>query len=232
MTSATRIRILVAAAIVLAMVVAYWQIDESGAMATLLDGRALRQYIVGLGVAGPLAVIGLMILAILVSPIPSAPIALAAGAAYGHTWGTAYIVLGAELGALGAFGLARLLGRDAVQRWLGNRLPESRFGSQGALMAIVFASRLLPFISFDVVSYAAGLTTLTLWRFALATLAGILPASFLLAHFGGEMATGELDKILLAVLALGLLTGVPLAVHYMRQRMRGNAADGEKGGFT
>jgi len=220
MTSATRIRILVAAAIVLAMVVAYWQIDESGAMATLLDGRALRQYIVGLGVAGPLAVIGLMILAILVSPIPSAPIALAAGAAYGHTWGTAYIVLGAELGALGAFGLARLLGRHAVQRWLGNRLPESRFGSQGAL------------ISFDVVSYAAGLTTLTLWRFALATLAGILPASFLLAHFGGEMATGELDKILLAVLALGLLTGVPLAVHYMRQRMRGNAADGEKGGFT
>jgi len=62
MTSATRIRILVAAAIVLAMVVAYWQIDESGAMATLLDGRALRQYIVGLGVAGPLAVIGLLTL--------------------------------------------------------------------------------------------------------------------------------------------------------------------------
>jgi len=85
-------------------------------------------------------------------------------------------------------------------------------------MAIVFASRLLPFISFDVVSYAAGLTTLTLWRFALATLAGILPASFLLAHFGGEMATGELDKILFAVLALGLLTGVPLAVHFLRKR--------------
>lgn len=220
MTSGTRIRILVAAAIVLAMVVAYWQIDESGAMATLLDGRALRQFIIGLGVAGPLAVIGLMTLAILVSPIPSAPIALAAGAAYGHTWGTAYIVLGAELGALGAFGLARLLGRDAVQRWLGNRLPESRLGSQGALMAVVFASRLLPFISFDVVSYAAGLTALSLWRFALATLAGILPASFLLAHFGGEMATGELDKILLAVLALGLLTGVPLAVHFLRDRAR------------
>jgi uncharacterized membrane protein YdjX (TVP38/TMEM64 family) len=189
-------------------------------MATLLDGRALRQFIIGLGVAGPLAVIGLMTLAILVSPIPSAPIALAAGAAYGHTWGTAYIVLGAELGALGAFGLARLLGRDAVQRWLGNRLPESRLGSQGALMAVVFASRLLPFISFDVVSYAAGLTALSLWRFALATLAGILPASFLLAHFGGEMATGELDKILLAVLALGLLTGVPLAVHFLRERAR------------
>jgi len=220
MTAGTRIRILAAAAIVAAMGVAYWQLQETGALATILDGQALRQFIVGLGVAGPLAVIALMTLAILVSPIPSAPIALAAGAAYGHTWGTAYILLGAELGALCAFGIARQLGRDALQRWVGSRLPKTRLGSQGTLMAIVFASRLLPFISFDVVSYAAGLTTLSLWRFALATLAGILPASFLLAHFGGEMATGELDKIAFAVLTLGLLTGIPLAVHFVRERAR------------
>ena len=218
MTAGARIRILSAAMAVLAMAALYWWLDRSGAMAAILDGDALRQRIIGLGAAGPLAVVGLMTLAILVSPIPSAPIALAAGAAYGHTWGTAYIVLGAELGALAAFGLARLLGRDTLQRWLGNRLPKTRLGSQGALMAIVFASRLLPFISFDVVSYAAGLTTLYFWRFALATLAGILPASFLLAHFGGEMATGELDKIMFAVLALGLLTLVPLAVQYLRER--------------
>jgi len=69
-----------------------------------------------------------------------------------------------------------------------------------------------------VVSYAAGLTTLSLWRFALATFAGILPASFLLAHFGGEMATGELDRILFGVLALGLPTAVPLVLHFLRKR--------------
>jgi uncharacterized membrane protein YdjX (TVP38/TMEM64 family) len=87
-------------------------------------------------------------------------------------------------------------------------------------MTIVFVSRLLPFISFDVVSYAAGFSTLAWWRFALATIAGILPASFLLAHFGGEMSTGELDRIMYAVLALGLLTGIPLAVHLLRERAR------------
>ena len=218
MNPGTRIRILSAVAVVLGMAAAYRLLHETGAMATIRDGHALRQFIMELGLAGPLAVVGLMTLAILVSPIPSAPIALAAGAAYGHTWGTAYIVLGAELGALAAFGLARLLGRDTLQRWLGSRLPKTRLGSQGTLMVIVFASRLLPFISFDVVSYAAGLTPLSFWRFALATLAGILPASFLLAHFGGEMATGELDKIMFAVLALGLLTLVPLAVQYLRDR--------------
>lgn len=224
MSAGTRIRILVAAMLVLAMVAAYRLLHETGAMAIILDGHALRQFIMGLGAAGPLAVIGLMTLAILVSPIPSAPIALAAGALYGHTWGTAYIVLGAELGALAAFGVGRLLGHDALHRWFGDRLPRTRLRSQGALMAIVFVSRLLPFVSFDVVSYAAGLTTLSLWRFALATLAGILPASFLLAHFGGEMATGELDRILLAVLALGLVTGVPLALHLLRERRRRRAA--------
>lgn len=220
MSVSTRIRIFAAGVLVLAMAGVYWLLRETGVLATLADGDALRQFIVGLGVAGPLAVIGLMTFAILVSPLPSAPIALAAGAAYGHTWGTLYIVLGSELGALIAFGLARVLGKEALHRWFGDRLPKTRLRSQGGLMAIVFASRLLPFISFDVVSYAAGLTKLTLWRFALATLAGILPASFLLAHFGGEMATGELDKMLYAVLLLGLLTGIPLAVHFLRERKR------------
>lgn len=232
MTAATRFRILVAVAIVLALAIAYWLLHETGALAILLDGHALRRYIMGLGMAGPIAVVALMTLAIVVSPIPSAPIALAAGALYGHAWGTTYIALGAELGALVAFGLARLLGRDALQRWFGDRLPNTRLGSQGTLMAIVFVSRLLPFISFDVVSYAAGFTTLSWWRFALATLAGIVPASYLLAHFGGEMATGELDRILYAVLALGLLTLAPLAVHFVRRRARKHAAGEQETGPT
>ncbi len=220
MTAGTRTRLLVGAALALALVAAYRLLEQTGALAIILDGHALREFIMGLGLLGPLAIIALMVVAILVSPIPSAPIALAAGALYGHIWGTGYIALGAEIGALAAFGLARLVGRDALQRWLGSRLPNARLGSQNALMAIVFISRLLPFISFDVVSYAAGFTTLTWWRFALATLAGILPASFLLAHFGEEMVSDELDRILYAVLALGLLTLVPLAVHLARERRR------------
>ena len=220
MTAGTRTRLLVAAALALALVATYHFLEQTGALAIILDGHALREFVMGLGMLGPLAIIGLMVVAILVSPIPSAPIALAAGALYGHTWGTGYIALGAEIGALAAFGLARLLGRDALQRWLGSRLPNARLGSQNALMAIVFISRLLPFISFDVVSYAAGFTTLTWWRFALATLAGILPASFLLAHFGEEMVSGELDRIVYAVLALGLVTLVPLVIHVARERRR------------
>jgi uncharacterized membrane protein YdjX (TVP38/TMEM64 family) len=211
---------LAALVVVLALAATYVLLHKTGTVGVLLDAHAVRDYIMGLGMKGPLAVIALIALAVIISPLPSAPVALAAGALYGHSWGTLYVLLGAMLGGLGAFSLARLLGRDALQRWFGNRLPATRLGTQNSLMALVFVSRLLPFISFDIVSYAAGLTALSLWRFAVATLFGVLPTSFLLAHFGGEMGTGELDRILYAVLALGLLTAVPLAGYWLRERLR------------
>ena len=181
-----------------------------------MDPAALNAQVLQWGAWGPVLVIALITTAVLVSPIPSAPIALAAGAAYGHGWGALYVLLGAQAGAMGAFGIARLVGSDTVHRWFGRRLATGWMGSQNALMGIVFVSRLLPFLSFDIVSYGAGLTTLSAWRFALATLAGIAPSSSLLAHFGKEMSSGEGNRILLSVLALGALTLVPLAVKWIR----------------
>jgi uncharacterized membrane protein YdjX (TVP38/TMEM64 family) len=212
-------RIAAGLALALALGALYWLLHDSGLIATILDAGALKAQVSRLGPWGPLAVIGLMVLAILVSPIPSAPIALAAGALYGHAWGTLYVLLGAEIGALAAFGIARVVGYEVLRRWLGERLSLGWLGSQNALMGLVFASRLLPFVSFDVVSYAAGLTVLSVWRFALATLAGIVPASFLLAHFGAEMVAGEARQAMIAALGLGLLVAVPFVVKYIRDRL-------------
>jgi uncharacterized membrane protein YdjX (TVP38/TMEM64 family) len=219
-------RIAAGLVLVLALVGIYWLLRRSGTMAHLVDPVAVKATVGSLGAMGPLTIVGLMMLAILVSPIPSAPIALAAGALYGHTWGTVYVLAGAETGALAAFGIARLAGHDVLRRWFGERLALGWLGSQNALMALVFASRLLPFVSFDVVSYAAGLTVLSWWRFAVATLAGIVPASFLLAHFGAEMAAGEADRALAAVLALGALVAIPLLVKLLRERQRRAAGPG------
>ena len=205
------------AILVAALSVYLWQ---TGGFEPIADPARLRRWIGGLGMAGPAAIMVLLALAIVVNPIPSAPIALAAGAAYGHVWGTVYVLVGAEAGALIAFAIARLVGYEALRRRFGVRLSLGLLGSQTMLMAIVFATRLLPFVSFDIVSYAAGLTPLTWWRFAVATLLGILPASFALAHFGDEMATGDAQGIALAALALGLLTALPVVVGYLRDRRR------------
>lgn len=177
---------------------------------SLLDGARLELLVVRAGVWGPVLIITLMTIAVVASPIPSAPIALAAGAAYGHVWGTVQVVIGAGLGALITFGLARVLGHDALRRVFGTSVDPGLLGSQAALTAKVFASRLMPFVSFDMISYAAVLSRLHVWRFTLATLAGIIPASFLLAHFGGEAVSGDTGRTTWAVLGLGLVTGLPL----------------------
>lgn len=188
---------------------------QTGLLDRMLDGVALEQAVIQLGTLGPVLIVGLMAVAIVMSPIPSAPIALAAGAAYGHFWGALYVAVGSATGALIAFGISRLIGYDALRKWLGARLSTGvlhRFlTSQNALMAVVFATRLLPFLSFDIISYAAGLTPLKTWRFAIATLMGIVPASFMLAHFGGELASGDWRRAGMTVIALGFVTLLPVA---------------------
>ncbi len=186
----------------------------------MLNRENIEALVARAGVWGPLLIVTLMTVAVVASPIPSAPIALAAGAAYGHVWGTVQVVIGAEIGALIAFGLARVLGHDVLRRVLGDRIDAGLLGSQSALTVTVFASRLLPFVSFDMISYAAGLSRLHAWRFALATLAGIVPASFLLAHVGGEAVSGDLGRASWAVLALGLVTGLPLLWMATRRQTR------------
>jgi uncharacterized membrane protein YdjX (TVP38/TMEM64 family) len=199
---------------------AVWQFAPSvfAEARSLLEPERLETLVARAGLWGPVLIVTLMTIAVVASPIPSAPIALAAGAAYGHLWGTVQVVIGAELGALIAFGLARVLGHDVLRRVFGDRVDAGLLGSQTALTATVFASRLMPFVSFDMISYAAGLSRLHAWRFALATLAGIIPASFLLAHFGGEAVSGDLGRATWAVLGLGLLTGLPLLWVAMRQK--------------
>ena len=156
---APRVLVIVTAVCVLAAI--SWGVSNSEAITKLFEPNALQELIERAGNYGPLAVVMFMAAAIIISPLPSAPIALAAGAAYGHAWGTVYILIGAEVGALAAFGIARICGREAVCRLIGERMPRTKFGSQNGLTLLVFATRLLPFVSFDVVSYAAGLTSIT-----------------------------------------------------------------------
>ncbi|MDU8914069.1 VTT domain-containing protein [Aestuariicoccus sp. MJ-SS9] len=183
-----------------------------------IDRQAVETWVAAAGVWGPFAIITLMTIAVVASPIPSAPIALAAGAAYGHYAGAAYVAIGSEIGAITAFLIARALGRGPVERLLGDKADYGLLGSQNALTLSVFASRLLPFVSFDAMSYAAGLSRLHFWRFSLATMAGILPASFVLAHFGHIAMSGDVGSAEWVALGLGFATALPLVVLALYRR--------------
>lgn len=206
--------VLVIAAIALLAVPSVFGLDIR-----LPDRATLEGWIAAAGLWGPVLIVTLMTAAIVASPIPSAPIAMAAGAAYGHIYGTLLVIIGAEAGAILAFVLARWLGRPFVERQFGDKLGNGLMGSQTTLMLIVFGSRLLPFLSFDMISYAAGLSKLHLWRFAIATFAGIIPASYLLAHLGSQAMNGDARTASWTALALGAFTGLSVIYGLWRQRL-------------
>lgn len=220
------LKILITFSLIATLIVIYFVLVNTNLVELFENVELLTVKAQNLGFFGPLLLIALMTLAIVFSPLPSAPIALAAGALYGHSYGTIYIVVGAELGAIIAFLIARIAGHELASQYLGSKFSLGRFGSQNALTSIVFISRLIPFMSFDLVSYAAGLTPIKFWRFASATLLGLIPVSFALAHMGGEFITSdEKVKLMVIVLLVGLLTLAPLALNYIKKTVSSRKLD-------
>ena len=86
----------IAVATVLIAAVAALFLGPLSGLVESLSGERVSAWVNAAGAWGPTVIILLMTVAIVATPIPSAPIALAAGAAYGHTIGTIYIVIGAE----------------------------------------------------------------------------------------------------------------------------------------
>lgn len=149
--------------------------------------EAAENLILSWGPWGALGSIGLMILHSFV-PFPAEILAIANGMIYGPVVGTALTWTGAMLGAYLAFGLARLLGRPFVQMMVsGDKLARLDAWSDRCGGAALLASRLVPVIAFNLINYAAGLTSISWWTFTWATGLGILPLSILMAFFGHNM---------------------------------------------
>jgi len=206
-------RIIYIILVIATLVAAYFALANSSLAELFGDRELLLLRIRDLGALGPLLVIALMILAIVFNPLPSAPVAIASGAIFGQLPGTLYVVIGAEIGAVLAFLIARTIGYGLTGKHLVDSSWLGRCGSQNAMTVIVFVSRLVPFMSFDLMSYAAGLSAIKFWRFALATLLGLLPVSFALAYLGDEIIKSDVDHTLMIILITGAVTLVPLLIY-------------------
>jgi uncharacterized membrane protein YdjX (TVP38/TMEM64 family) len=186
-----------------------------------LRPEAIRDWLDGQGAWAPLIFVALMTLAVVVSPIPSVPLDIAAGLAFGLFWGTVYTLIGAELGAIIAFGLARRLGRG----WLVRRLPEVAMARIDGLatrqgVRAILLMRLLPVFNFDWVSYAAGLTAIPFPAFALATLLGMIPPVVAIVAVGAALPTQPvLAGAIFGLLILAVV--VPLVAPWLPRPWRG-----------
>lgn len=164
-----------------------WQID----LASVLNPAYLAELLRSLGPWGPLILILSMATAVVIPPIPSLPLDLAAGATFGPLLGALYAVVGAAIGAMVSFLIGRSLGRDLVTKLLRVDAVFCENCADHHVGIFIFLARLIPVFSFDVVSYGAGFTTISLRTFSLATIAGMVPPTLALTCLGSSVASAQ-----------------------------------------
>lgn len=163
----------------------------------------------------------LMILQSIAAPLPAFLITFANANLFGWWQGAILSWSSAMAGAAVCFYIARILGRDITIKLTSKKgidqIDEffTRYGKQSILIA-----RLLPFMSFDFVSYAAGLTGMGFWAFFIATGIGQLPATIVYSYVGGMLTGGArlLVTGLLILFALTILIFLMKQVYNDRQK--------------
>ena len=163
------------------------EVDRAATLLGRGDVSGLRDYILSFGLWAPVVSASLMVLQALVAPLPAFVLAFANGLAFGTFWGGMLSLISSSLAAALSFGISRALGRGVVVALVGGTSLESadrwflRWGAYAVLVA-----RLVPIISFDVISFAAGLTRMRFWWFMAATAVGMAPATFVYSYLGGR----------------------------------------------
>lgn len=174
-----------------------------------LSPTFLVQWLQGSGPLAPFLLIVSMAGAVVVPPIPSLPLDVAAGAVFGPFWGTVYAIIGAEFGAIVSFLIARAIGRETLSKLLTADAVFCQTCTDHQLMWLMFFARLIPVFSFDVVSYGAGLTNLSLRTFALATFFGMIPPTFAFTYLGSSVVSGQWLVIAAGVAMVVLFLVIP-----------------------
>ena len=177
--------------------------------AASLNPARIEEWLSKAGDFAPILFVVLMATAVVVSPIPSLPLDVAAGAYFGALLGGFYAVIGGLLGALASFMIARFFGRGLIERFLGGHVNFCTECSDKLVGRVVFLSRLIPFISFDIVSYGAGLTKMSLGRFALATGMGMVPATFVYTYFGSVVNVSPVVTVLAGIVLVVFFFLIP-----------------------
>lgn len=170
------------------------------------------------------AFIGVYIVTVALS-LPGATIlTLCAGAIFGSVTGTLVVNVGATIGAMLAFLVARFLLRDWVEKKFGAKLKPFNDGfSKNAINYILFL-RLVPLFPFFLVNLVSGLTQIRLPVYFFGTMFGILPGTFVYANAGSNLASiNQLSdiaslEVLGAFALLGLFALIPTLYKFIKSR--------------
>lgn len=135
-------------------------INRSVAAFAAVDQQGIERFIQSYGALAAVVSFLLMILQAIAAPLPAFLITFANASLFGAFWGGLLSWTSSMVSAALCF-IARVMGREVVEKLTGKTVLDSmdgfftRYGKHTILVC-----RLLPFVPFDPISYAAGLTSI------------------------------------------------------------------------
>ncbi|MGI9416737.1 MAG: TVP38/TMEM64 family protein [Geminicoccaceae bacterium] len=159
-----------------------------------------------------------------------AVLSIAGGFLFGSIAGTAWVVIGATIGAVAIFLAARTALGDALKTKAGPWLKKMEAGFQDNAFNYLLVLRLVPLFPFFVVNLVPAFLGVGLRTFAIATLLGIIPGAFVFASVGAGLGSvfeqGETfspsapltPEVIMALIGLAILALVPVGYEKLRAR--------------
>jgi len=188
-------------------------------LSLLFNRRALTQFL--RDAAGPESVVFFLCAHLVANAVgvPGTLLVIVGGAVYGILWGTVLSVIGATMGAIVAFWVARYL----LHGWFKQRFAEHPFMAKlnGMIcdrsLACVLTIRFSPISPFNIVNFAFGLTSVSTESYALGTLIGIIPGTLAYTWLGVTGAEafngGSFIPLIICLLLLSLISVLPVYLH-------------------
>ena len=187
------------------------------------DFTVVKEFVASYGAYAAAISFLLMIFQSVAAPLPAFLLTFANANLFGWWQGALLSWSSAMAGAAVCFFIARILGRDAAEK-LSSRAGlaqiDTFFEKYGKNTVLI--CRLLPFVSFDIVSYAAGLTSMSFGAFFVATGLGQLPATIVYSYVGSMLTGGAklLVTGLMILFALSALIVMVRKIYMERQKQR------------
>jgi uncharacterized membrane protein YdjX (TVP38/TMEM64 family) len=196
-----------------------YEIDYALEVLKTGDQAAIQDYLAGYGSWAPVVSVVIMICQNIIIGIPASIVLFANGVAFGTGGGAVINIVGRMAGAAIVFGIARMLGKGAVEKMVGKIAHDEKFSvwMQRRGGWAVFASRAIPGMPSDMLSYVAGFTNISWRTYIVATLLGFLPQSIVYAWFGAEATNWFWAVMMIGWVTTGLITVTAFVVQWVRR---------------
>lgn len=158
---------------------------------------------------GPFAAIiflGIYALKPFIIVMPSNVVAIVGGIIFGPIKGFLISMVGFFVSGTIAFYLARFLGKEFVQKLIGNKFMKLDDNMRNNGFKILFFLRLPPILPYDPLSYACGFTNISFFAFIMASLLGVVPETLCYSVIGKNLAYPFSIKFIIPIAIVVLVT--------------------------